>query len=209
MSSPIQIGRFDKMLRRLFGVVGRGAIVTTLLEDVFPTMNLMKPAPEFRALGGEFLAMSQATRAAALEMNVVSIINPPGSAVICIIEEIQIFTGGFTAGDLIHVGINQNNFGTANSNAQFRDSRIIGTAGIQQPVCVVNSGSSVAGDIYPSGLKFEVGIEPTIRIDAPDHAVAILQPGFSLGIEAELIALRVRANILWRERAVDPSELVL
>jgi len=192
------------MLRRLFSIVGRGAIVTTLLEDVFPTIDLSNPAPEFRALGGEFLAFGQGTRASA-EFNAITLHNPVGSGVICIVDEVIINNSGID----VHMGINQIALGSVGVNKQFRDTRISGPTGLLVPVVQILSGNDIAGDIFPDTIRQVDTVPINFRLDQPSVSVAILTPGFTLGVESAIANTTLRANFLWRERSVDPSELNL
>ncbi len=50
MTTPLQITRYDRLVRRAMGLVGEGAIVTGVLPDVFPVMELENERIELLAL---------------------------------------------------------------------------------------------------------------------------------------------------------------
>ena len=187
----------------MLNVVGRGAIVTTLLEDVFPTVDLMNPAPEFRFLGLENLAFGQGTRSGA-NHNAVSLLNPQGSGNIVILEAVRILSLD-TAG--VHAGIGETELGSESLNKQFRDIRAGGTNGKDLPVAKIQSGDDVAGDVFPSTIKATIPPLPELNLESPGIAVAILREGFSFGIENDSPAFTLRVNFFWRERPADPAEL--
>jgi len=203
VSSPIQISRFDKMLRRMLNVVGRGAVVTTLLEDVFPVMDLMNPAPEMRFLGLEFLAFGHATRASA-EFNSVQIFNPTGSGNIVIVDAITVLSED-TAG--VHAAIVDVPLGSVAANKQFRDIRAAGKNIKNLPVAQLRSGNDIAGSTILSTIRATVPPLPELNFESNGVAVAILKEGTGFQIENDTANFLLRANFFWRERAADPAEL--
>lgn len=203
MSSPIQISRFDKLFRRMFNVVGRGAVVTTLLEDVFPVADIMNPAPEMRFLGLEFLAMGHATRNSA-EFNAVQIFNPVNSGNIVIVDAVTILSED-TAG--VHAAISTVALGSEAANKQFRDIRAAGVNGKDLPVAELRSGNDIAGNTILSTIRATVPPLPELNIVSPDLAVCILTEGSAFTVENDTTNTLLRANFFWRERAADPAEL--
>jgi len=202
VSSPLNITRFDKMLRRLFVVVGRGAIVTTLLEDVFPVVDLFNPSPEFRALGGEHPAFGKVNRNST-EFNEVQLFNPVGSGLIAIVEEIVV-NGEMVTG--WHMAIVDTPLGSTGPFKQFRDSRLFD----QSPGLELRSGNTVAGGNVPANWAIlQDQTDTEFRFNQVDAGVAILSPGFGLSIEQDEDGMNrnLRVNFLWRERAAEPSEL--
>jgi len=191
------------MLRRMLNVVGRGAVVTTLLEDVFPVMDLMNPAPEMRFLGLEFLAFGQATRNSA-EFNVVAIFNPAGSGNIVIVDAVTVLSED-TAG--VHAGIVTVAPTSEAANKQFRDVRAAGINTKDLPVAELRSGNDIAGSTVPTTIRATVPPLPELNIASPDLAVAILTEGTGFAIENDTANFLLRANFFWRERAADPAEL--
>jgi len=208
VASPLNITRFDKMLRRLFVVVGRGAIVTTLLEDVFPTVDLFNPSPEFRALGGEHPCFGKVNRNSTTEFNAVQLFNPVGSGLIGIVEEIVVNTEDQAGG--WHMTVTDVELGSEGPFKQFRDSRLLGSQPFSKPGLKLLSGNNPLVPQFDADWAILQDQNDTeFRFNQVDAGIAILSPGFGLVIENdnEGNMHNLRVNFLWRERAAEPSEL--
>jgi len=196
------------MLRRLFVVTGRGAIVTTLLEDVFPTVDLFNPSPEFRALGGEHPCFGKVNRNSS-EVNAVQLFNPIGSGLIGIVEEIVVNADAATGW---HMTITDNILGSTGDFKQFRDSRLLGTAPFSKPGLQLRSGNNPLTPQFDADWAIlQDQTDTEFRFNQVDAGIAILSPGFALVIENDEDGMNhnLRVNYLWRERAAEPSELNL
>jgi len=203
VSSPIQISRFDKMLRRMLNVVGRGAVVTTLLEDVFPVMDLMNPAPEMRFLGLEFMAFGHATRNS-VEFNAVQLFNPVGSGNLVIIDAVTVLSEDPLG---VHAAISTVELSSVAANKQFRDIRAAGVFAKELPVADLRSANDPVGSTILSTIRATIPPLPELSLDSNGIAVAVLNEGSGFTLENDSASTLLRANFFWRERAADPAEL--
>lgn len=187
-------------------VVGRGAIVTTLLEDVFPTVDLFNPSPEFRALGGEHPCFGKVNRNST-DVNAVQLFNPPGSGLIAVVEEVVVNAEMATGW---HMAVTDNILSSVGPFKQFRDSRLLGNPPFAQPGLQLRSGNSVATPVFDANWAIlQDQTDTEFRFNQVDAGIAILSPGFALVIENDEDGMNhnLRVNFLWRERAAEPSEL--
>lgn len=196
--TEIQQNRWDRLVRRVAGIVGGGSQVNDTLNELFPTIDVENVPGELLALANMRLGwVSGSLAALAANRNHHQIFNPAGSGTLVVITQVVMFSGAVTA---------------------FRFSNFIGAlatlAGNERPrdtrrgVLAEMTGqhrtdqSTVSG-----GLDFQVvALGNTSRFLKDDNAISILFPGTGLTVTNQTLNLDSTVSFMWRERAFEPSE---
>jgi hypothetical protein len=192
MGSIINVVRFQNKLRALFGIRGENPIPTT--DELRAYVCLEDDRPEFGFAGLEFLGIFTRTQAAVVGQNsYVAIVNPPGSAVLVVVESCvavpdsniksQVVTATaapFLAGEV------------ASGSPQARDLRIPG--GNVFAARFSNGSNAASPFTGPIGLYFNRLIDPT---------KFVIPPGFAVIWEGAAQNAAVSAGVVFRERAQE------
>jgi len=199
VSNEIQQTRYDRMVRRVAGIIGPGSKVAEVITELFPFIDVENPPSELYLLGGTVLGMgAHRGTGAAGEQPKIQLFNPVGSGLVVTVTDV---------------------IWSVNSVTQVRFSRDTVTlaAGI---------GTQVARDTrqivtaFPGAQMFfesSVGfINANMIFRAPanaythtrsDNDIMVLAPGSGITISDEAAASQIIVTFLWRERAAEPSEL--
>ncbi len=199
MTVPLQINRYDRLVRRLGNVVGERAIVTGVLEDVFPTIDVEDLQTDGWAVAGWRPAMGGGLlTGAAGERPHVQIHNPNGSGVLTVVEDVFISTN---ANSRIDFNIHDAVLTTLQVSNRWRDRRF---PTLNFPVTQVRSQSIVGSPIVSVMSQFVRGNETIIWV--PPKGVMVLIPGTGLAFSNVNAATQLSVNFFWRERAIEPAE---
>lgn len=200
MTSPLQIARYDRLVRRLMNIVGEGAIVTGALPDVFPVLEVENLTSENRALAGWRLSNGgDVFTAAAGQFPLIQAMNPAGSGVICVVETV-------VAVVTVTTQIRWRLTTTAATNLirQFvnRDSRF-GFPG-NTPIQVRNLSAVVP--VPPGSVTLNLANTQTDLLLGSEF---VLFPGSGLEVGTDRAAGQMFCTFSCRERSFEPSELIV
>ncbi len=199
MTSPIQINRWDRLVRRLSGVVGEGAIVTGTLPDVFPVLELESLETDSWLDAGWKLAFGFESDIDALLTVEIALENLVGSQMLVVVEQIMVSANGATQ---INFGTNAAGTvltGSSNNFHTMRDSRVSGT---RRPVTTVTSGTAIPFSAFG---RFRM-LANTQTLISPPKGFGVLAPGNMFVVQSAVVNLTMDVTYFWRERLIEPSE---
>lgn len=199
MSDEIQQTRYDRMVRRVTGIIGPGSKVAQVITELFPMINVEDPPAELMILGGTSLAFRGTDIAAAGGLsNASQLANPIDSGKVITVTQVLIHLSVTTLAivTLAHPLLaNSNGFG------EFRDSRSAAPGG---GAAVGNTRIETGAVVNPG---FEVEVQATLSFSLrDDNAIAVLLPGDQLTIATNVTNLRLAVAYFWRERVLEQSE---
>ena len=199
MASPLQITRYDRLIRRATGIVGEGAIVTNVLPDVFPTVELEDTTIELKTLAGWLPVFGATSRAAAPALlSRAQLFNPAGSGKLLVVEDLYIQT---TGSSLVNLGIGVTELTTLIVNTKPRDSRF-GTAARGVSQTRTQDGGS------PPVANGRIQTEANVSFRVHAHGgIAVLAPGTGFECTNQTANETIRTTWFARERVAEQSEL--
>jgi len=201
LSQELQQARYDKLLRRVGGIIGPGAKISEVLGELFPVLDVENPPIELLALMDTRLAGGGVSRAATAAVNTrVQLFNPLGSGKLMKISQVAVRPG---ANQLIAMGIVDTALGTNANVARFFDSRFSTTV---TPVGQVRFGTNVA--LAPAIHLVFIDTGKSMLIENL-KGVAVLSPGFGFQVSTSTVNTAILVSFLWEERPVEQSELNL
>jgi len=181
------------------GLVGEGALVTGVLPDVFPVIDVENLATDGWALAGWRPAMGgPVITAAAGERPHIQILNPAGSGVITVVEQIMFSTN--TTG-VVQFNIHDAVLATADTSGRWRDRRF---PTLNFPVTQVRE-ESIVGTPIVSAQSCRLLANTTVVWDMP-RGFAVLVPGTGIAFSHSAAATQLALNFFWRERTLEPAE---
>lgn len=196
MTTPLQIARYDRLVRRLMNLVGEGSIVTGALPDVFPVLELENNRAELAVLSGWRLGQAgDVFTGAAGQFPALQVFNPVASGVLVVVTQALVSIATAQS-------VNWRMTGTARPTLvrQFtpRDSRVTGNLPSQ-----MRRESSVVP--IPLGMTASIGAsDPTDILAGGQHYVLLPGNGFEVANNVAASTFRVVYSI--RERAFEASE---
>ena len=200
---PISIpGRFNRLLQKFLSVKG-GAVITDIGGEIIPVFPFFF-GREVRFLEGwESFAAQLSIAGVAANFSAVRLRNPPSSNVVAVIEKIVAFST--TAGDnpmLSFLTPSPADYGTLGASAAVDTrSRQISTLIISaKNNNAVIAGSPILRGAYPNA-------NTTYDWILTDTQELTLLPNSSLEVSSEIAAQNIFVSWLWRERALEDSEL--
>jgi len=198
--TELQIGRYDRLLRRVGDLKGPGSKVNDVLEELFPVFDVENLPGELYRLaainlcfGGAFLGavVAQAGR--------FQLFNPVGSGKLVTITSARLSPNGVA---IVRWGISNSVFGVDVQTQVFRDARDFAP---DQPTAQVRTDTSVA--LATATQQSRVLNNTAVVIESP-NGVAVLPPGRGFEIGSDLLNADVSCAFEWRERVAEPSELI-
>jgi len=181
-------------------LVGEGALVTGVLPDVFPVIDVESLETDGWAVAGWRPAMGGGLlTAAAGQRPHVQIHNPTGSGVITVVEDVFISTNSNSRIDFnIHDAV----LTTLQVSGRWRDRRF---PTLNFPVTQVRSQSIIGSPIVSVMSQFIVGNQSIQWL--PPKGVIVLVEGTGLAFSNVNAATQLSVNFFWRERSADTAEL--
>lgn len=201
MTSEIQQNRYDRLMRRVAGIIGPGSKVSEVLTELFPMIDVEGDRGELQILCGTTLGMgSHAITAAGGETPKIQLFNPVGSGKLVTVTSVFISLGV--------IGIVRLARGTATLTSGIgtqlaRDTRQIVT---NLPTAQMFAESSVP--LVDANMQMRVLLNTTLIV-TDDNGVMILAPGSGISVGTTAAAGSLNVTFLWRERTAEPSELNL
>lgn len=197
--TDLQQTRYDRLIRRVGGLLGPGSKVSEVLGEVFPTIDLERVPGELLFLMGTRIAYGGAFQASiAAEFSKVQIFNPAGSGKLITVTTM---TAVVAAAQEIRWDISSIALMSAVGNGRIRDTRV-STDDI--PTGQIRIDTSV-GRTTLTGVSFLAGNAPFILHD--ENGIAVLTPGTGFEVGNNNAAQDLRATFYWREREALDSEL--
>jgi len=198
MTNELQQTRYDRLVRRVGGIIGPGSKVAEALAELFPVIDVENIPPELLALAGWNLAWQSTQRPAAVgETSTSEMFNPADSGTIMTITQVGIrvsITGNFVQMELTDTPLT-----TAATRGLFRDAR----AGIgRSTVAEFRSDDDIAVGGGPRLLATSL----QLLITDP-NGIAVLTPGIGLRVGTQNLNTQLTVNYFWRERVAEASEL--
>jgi len=199
VTSELQQTRYDRLIRRVGGIIGPGSKVAEALAELFPVIDVERVPGELLVLGGTSLAHgSSILTGAAGERPSIQLFNPAESQKIVTISLMLISSG---TGMIVRWNINATELADVVVGSQFRDSRLgIGTI----PTTLVRDESKAAAIAARGQARVLSGDTLTIT---EENGVAVLSPGFGLEVQGATVATTLNVSFSWRERPAEASEL--
>jgi len=192
MQNEIQVGRFNALLSKLFGITGAPSPV--LATDVFPNIVVESDRPEWSFLKGEKLLGGYYGLAAggAGTYGKLQLWNPAGSGVLAVVEKFFITA---TANTSWYALFSQTLVSATSATLRSRDTRaaVNPTCYLRYLVDASTPGNRLIGGDCTSG-------SPVI-LDIP----MIVSPGYGFHIQLGANTTAYVA-MLWRERVLERSE---
>ncbi|GAI95657.1 unnamed protein product, partial [marine sediment metagenome] len=172
-----------------------GAPSPTLATDIFPTITVEPPAPEWAFLAGERLGwMRWYDTAAEGEYSHVGLRNPAGSGVLIVVKEIAV---GFGATCNFHIGMRGNSAVDTQNPGYSRDSRLA----LQGMVGEVVTVTQVAAGIYPMWQGIVLN-----NVQYVFSQPIVLHPCWEVLVHPSIQNTSVTGSFVWTERPIEQSE---
>jgi len=200
VTNEIQQTRYDRLLRRVAGIIGPGSKVSEVLTELFPTIDVENVPAELLLLMGTRTAFGGGTiTASSGQSPKMGLFNPLGSNTIVTITKV------FFASPVVQTvrwGINTNELSGLLSTQVFQDTR---NPLVQLPVARVSS-ESAAALANATGQGRILGNVFFQLINSND--LVILRPGIGFEIGCVTNQAQIFVTFYWRERAMESSELL-
>jgi len=201
VTNEIQQTRYDRLLRRVAGIIGPGSKVSEVLTELFPVLDVESVPSELLILMGTKTAFGGGTiNSAAGESPKMGLFNPAGSNTIITLT--TVIAGSQTATDTYRWGLNTNELANIISTQLFTDTR---NPIAQLPVGRIATESAVAL-ANANGQVRQLTSVPLILNNSND--LAILRPGIGFEIGMTGVARRILVTFYWRERPMETSEVL-
>jgi len=191
--------RYDQLLRRIGDLKGQGSKVSTVLEDLFPVLDVENVPIEMLALMGTRVAFGTMSRGpSGLDVQRIQLFNPIGSQQLVTITKVDVTS---ELAQQINYGVVTTALATNPATQRFRDSRFGLT---NRPVAEIRFDGS--GAITP--VQAIVTVEASVNQALTDpNGIAVLSEGFGLQFTSTIFGTGLTCTFQWRERVAEPSEL--
>lgn len=197
--TELQQNRYDKLLRRVGGMIGAKSMVNDALGELFPVIEVEKVSLELLKLTDWRLGVGSSEQVAlAANNNQVQLFNPVDSNMLVVPTHIWIrsATSQFIRFTFLGTPLT-NNVG----NILPRDTRDGITGGVFAQVRNVQQ----VGGLPATGQIFVVG---NVGFDFNDQdGLAVLAPGTGLNLSTNAVNSSLQVTFFWRERTAQQSEL--
>jgi len=198
--TELQQNRYDRLLRRVGGLIGAKSMVNDALGELFPMLDVENVPGELLALQPTTLGWcSTILQPSVGDRNHHQLFNPAGSQVLLAVTTVGIDVNStqFVRFTTFIAALT-----TLAGNERRRDTRAGTTANI---VAQNRTDQSVVN----GGLDFRIrAITDTQQIITDENGIAILFPGTGLTISTEATNVQSLVSFMWRERVFEESERV-
>ncbi len=201
MTNEIQQTRYDRLLRRVSGIIGPGSKVGEVLTELFPVLDVESVPGELLRLSNTFIAFGGTQLAGAAGSSPrVQIFNPIDSGNIITVSHFEVASSTI---DTIRYGVDIIPLTTAPGLQVHRDLRSLPPI---LPVGQIRTDITVA--LAPATGLIRVVANDNNVVEDP-NGIAVLVPGSGFQVGSSLRAATIWVTFFWRERAAQPSELSL
>lgn len=205
--NEILVGRLNRWCQKFYAIKSGTASLTQLLPTV-QTVNIVQSGKEDGYLQSwNRFAFTATAAAVAAQSSGVQLSNPTGSGTVAVIEKINVMPGATSLCQVFIQGSPLVLTGIVYGAIRL-DRRTAGATGAGNPVCTASQGAPItipAAAANPSFRMLATTTGNTEFITTPNQEWTIL-PGDSLVAVLELVNTQVSVAIMWRERALEPSE---
>jgi len=199
VTNEIQQNRYDRLVRRVAGIIGPGSKVSEVLTELFPMIDVENMPSELLILSGTNMAWGGGTiTGAAGESPKMGVFNPDGSNTIITMTGFIIASA--SAPQTIRWGFNTNQLANAVSTQTFGDTR--NTVG-QLPVGQVGSESAVAMANATGQTRI---LSNTPHVFNMPNDLGVLRPGIGFEVGSATRTSVLQVTFYWRERPMESSE---
>jgi len=199
VTNEIQQNRYDRLVRRVAGIIGPGSKVNEVLTELFPMLDVESDRGELQLLAGIKLGMgSQVLIGSAGQTAKIQLFNPVGSGILVTITSMFISHSANTTVRVSRdIGPLANGIGTQTT----RDYRETAS---DRPTAQMFSEDS-AGFVNGNMQFLTLGRVQLVLQDV--NGVAVLAPGTGVSVSPTTVALTSSVTFFWRERPAEASEL--
>lgn len=199
MTSELQQNRYDRLIRRVGGIIGIGSKVSEVLTELFPMIDVESDRGELQFLSGVTLGMgAHSLVGAAGEHAKIQLFNPVDSGKIVTVTDVAVST---TANQQIRMSRNTAPLSSGIATGTARDTRQIVTDRTTAQIFAESSVPLVSGNILFRLLAL------TTQVLSPKNDVMILAPGTGISVGGTTVQTTITVTFFWRERAAETSEL--
>jgi len=201
--AELQQNRYDKLIRRVGGIIGPGSMVAEAITELFPMIDVENVPGELLALMGTRIAFARGdVLSGAAVRPQIQLFNPVGSATIITVT--NMFVSALVLNE-ISWALSNTAMTSLSARGSLRDTRLRDPA-----------ANRSVGEIRFQTTAVPVGganaivllANTTFNISDP-NGICVLSPGFGLDVEAIVGASRLIASFSWRERTLETSEINL
>lgn len=199
MGSDLQTARYDRLVRRVGGIIGPGSKVTEALSELFPMLDLENVPHELLVLANIQTVFSTLTPAATVgEVSGGQLFNPAGSATILVVTTLWAGSAGITT--KINYTLTETPVAGPFFSGRFRDTR--------SGFALESAGkvSEFAGGGIPANGRFRASATESYILN-DSNGIAVLAPGSGLSVATSSFNLPLDITFFWREREALQSEL--
>ena len=197
--TELQQNRYDRLLRRVGGLIGAKSMVNDVLGELFPMIDVENLNAELALLSGTRLGFSSSTQGAIVgSFNHSQLFNPANSNVLIVLERVD-FQSNST--QIVFFQITPIALTNQTTNSVLRDTREGLTARMVGQVREVQQ-------VAPLTRTGAIGVvaDETFTLD-DKRGLFVLGPGRGLTFATSTNNTSLVVNYLWRERVAEVSEL--
>jgi len=199
VTSELQQNRYDRLIRRVGGIIGVGSKVSEVLTELFPMIDVEGDRGELQLLSGTVLGMGGANIAGlASERPRVQLFNPVGSGKIVTVTGIWV---GCNAVQIVSIGRTTTVLPSGVGTELARDTR---QSLIDRPTAKIFTDTQVA--IADANMVIKVGSSESQLLNIKNDLL-ILAPGNGVDVGNSLVSGSITVTFFWRERVAEQSEL--
>jgi len=199
VTNEIQQTRYDRLLRRVAGIIGPGSKVSEVLTELFPVLDVESVPSELLILAGTNTAFGGGVIIGlAGESPKMGLFNPPESNTIITLTDV--FTTMNNVDGVVRWGLNTNELATQIQTQVFSDTR---NAITQLPVGRISTESAVA--LANATGQVRMDADQVLHLEAKND-IAILRPGIGFELGNAKVATTLHVTFYWRERPMETSE---
>ena len=197
--TELQQNRYDRLIRRIGGLIGPGSMVNDALTELFPMIDVESLNAELAFLADWRLAFGSTLQSASAGDNSLSqIFNPADSGMIVVVERVDILTN---TDQNIEYGLSAIPLTNFTANLAMRDTR---PGILELPVTQLRDVQQV-GSIATFGLLFALDLG-TFTIE-DKKGLFVLAPGTGVTFSTTTVNTSFNVTYMWRERVAENSEL--
>lgn len=199
MTNEIQQTRYDRIIRRVAGIIGPGSKVAEVITELFPMIDVERVPGELLILGGYDICFGAASLAGGVGNQAkILVLNPIDSGKLLTVSGILISSD---TTQIIRVSRSFGVTGNRTNTELFRDLR---RGAANRPVGQLRS--SVNPVPTAAEMQFRLLANQTFTLEN-DNSVAVLPPDARLVVGTDTADTLLNVTFFWRERQVEQSEL--
>ena len=197
--TELQQNRYDRLIRRVGGLIGAGSMVNDALTELFPMIDVESLSAELSFLSDWRIAFGSTLQVGVVaNVNLSQIFNPAESGMIVVLERIDVTSN---TNQLIEYALAATPLTGATANIAMRDTR---RGILVAPVAQLREVNQLAS-IATFGL-FLIQTNTNFTMEEK-KGLFVLAPGTGLTFATLATDSSLNITYQWRERVAEPSEL--